>query len=46
MKIVMLGAPGAGKGTQADKIAEKYNIPHISTGDSKIVHRSGIAGAG
>ena len=33
MKIVMLGAPGAGKGTQADKIAEKYNIPHISTGD-------------
>ena len=49
------------KGTQADKIAEKYNIPHISTGDifrsnikagtelgkkAKIVHRSGIAGAG
>ena len=33
MKIVMLGAPGAGKGTQADKIAEKYHIPHISTGD-------------
>ncbi len=33
MKIVMLGAPGAGKGTQADMIAEKYNIPHISTGD-------------
>ncbi len=33
MKIVMLGAPGAGKGTQAIKIAEKYNIPHISTGD-------------
>ena len=31
MKIVMLGAPGAGKGTQAKMISEKYTIPHIST---------------
>ena len=33
LSLVFLGAPGAGKGTQATKICEKYNIPHISTGD-------------
>lgn len=33
LRTVLLGPPGAGKGTQAVKIVEKYNIPHISTGD-------------
>lgn len=39
MKIIMLGAPGAGKGTQAIRIAERYRIPHVSTGD---IFRSNI----
>ena len=33
MNLVLMGLPGAGKGTQAEKIVEKYDIPHISTGD-------------
>jgi adenylate kinase len=39
MRLVLLGAPGAGKGTQADVLKEKFGIPHISTGD---IFRSNI----
>lgn len=39
MKVILLGAPGAGKGTQAVRLAKHYNIPHISTGD---IFRSNI----
>lgn len=39
MKVILLGAPGAGKGTQAVRLAERYKIPHISTGD---IFRSNI----
>lgn len=41
MKIILLGAPGAGKGTQAFKITDTYKIPHISTGD---IFRANIKG--
>lgn len=41
MNLVLMGLPGAGKGTQAEKIVEKYNIPHISTGD---MFRAAMAG--
>ena len=33
MNLILMGAPGAGKGTQSEKISEKYNIPAIATGD-------------
>ncbi|MBO5713585.1 MAG: adenylate kinase [Clostridia bacterium] len=41
MNVILLGAPGAGKGTQATKLVEKYNVPHVSTGD---IFRTNIKG--
>ncbi|HAE44241.1 MAG TPA: adenylate kinase, partial [Lachnospiraceae bacterium] len=41
MKVIMLGAPGAGKGTQAVRVASAFQIPHISTGD---IFRANIKG--
>ena len=40
MRIVLLGAPGAGKGTQCKKIAEKYGLAHLSSGDILRQHRA------
>ena len=38
MNIIIFGPPGAGKGTQSDKIIEKYNLTHIATGDLFRMH--------
>ena len=46
MKIVLLGPPGAGKGTQAKSISKRYGIPHISTGDIFRTHISELTPLG
>lgn len=46
MRIVLLGPPGAGKGTQAKSISKRYNIPHISTGDIFRKHISDLTPLG